>query len=224
MKNLTEGNIYKTFLLFAVPLILSGILTQAHNTIDSMIAGKYLGESGLAAIGGTSSYVTLVSALLWGYGMGAAIHTAMLFAAKDYGKLKVYLYNNIFAFLCINIVITVFSFVFKEAIFEFLKLDPEIIADASVYYYIICAGLIITSLNTMGVLTMHALGISGFPLKVSVVSAVLNIAGNVFSIVILKTGVAGVAVSTLVAAAVANICYAVKIKKCFEKSLRLYTS
>ena len=85
-------------MLFAVPLILSGILTQAHNTIDGMIAGRYLGEIGLAAIGGTSSYVTLVSSLLWGYGMGASIYTAMLFASKDYRKLKVYLYNNIFVF------------------------------------------------------------------------------------------------------------------------------
>lgn len=217
MKNLTEGNIYKTFLLFAVPLILSGILSQAYNTIDGMIAGKYLGERGLAAIGGTSSYITLISSLLWGYGMGASIHTAMLFASKNFSKLKMYLYSNCFVFICINALMIVFSFVFKDVIFEFLKLDGEIIADASIYYYIICAGLIITSLNTMGVLTMHALGISAFPLKISILSTILNISGNIFSIIILKMGVAGVALSTLFSAIVANICYIVKIKKCFEQ-------
>ncbi len=217
MKNLTEGNIYKTFILFAVPLILAGILAQAHNTIDSMIAGKYLGESGLAAIGGTASFITLVSSLLWGFNLGSSIATAMLFAAKDYKNLKTYLFNNLFVHICLNLLIMIFAFVFKEAIFDFLKLAPEIRADAAVYYYIICGGLVITSTNTMGILTMHAFGISSFPLKMSIMSMVLNIAGNIFSIIILKTGVAGVAVSTVLAGAVADICIVVKIKKCFKQ-------
>ena len=61
VKKLTEGNIWKNFILFAIPLVLSGLLSQAYNLIDTMIAGHYLGEAGLAAVGATSSAITFVS-------------------------------------------------------------------------------------------------------------------------------------------------------------------
>ena len=54
MKDLTKGNIYKTFLLFAIPMVLSSLLSQAYSTIDTIMAGKLLGDNALAAIGALS--------------------------------------------------------------------------------------------------------------------------------------------------------------------------
>ena len=57
MKDLTKGNIYKTFLFFAIPLVLAGFLSQAYSIIDTMIAGKILDYTGLASIGSTSAVI-----------------------------------------------------------------------------------------------------------------------------------------------------------------------
>ena len=67
MKDLTQGNIYKVFIFFAIPLVLSGLLSQAYGVINTMIAGKFLGEDGIAAIGSTNSFTELISSVFWGF-------------------------------------------------------------------------------------------------------------------------------------------------------------
>ena len=88
MKDLTKGNIYKTFFLFGLPLVLSGVLTQADSIINSAIAGQFLGEIGLAAIGATSPLDTFIDSIFWGVGAGFAVYLARLFTAKENGKFK----------------------------------------------------------------------------------------------------------------------------------------
>ena len=73
MKDLTQGNIFKTFFLFGLPLVLSGLLSQTYNVVDTAIAGRFLGEQGLAAIGATSPLITFLSSVFWGFGAGACI-------------------------------------------------------------------------------------------------------------------------------------------------------
>ena len=57
MTDLTTGNIYKKFLLFGLPMVFTGLLSQAYNIVDTMIAGRYLGDMGLAAVGATSQVI-----------------------------------------------------------------------------------------------------------------------------------------------------------------------
>ena len=88
MKDLTQGNIFKTFFLFGFPLVLSGLLSQTYNVIDTAIAGKFLGESGLASIGATSPLITFFSSLFWGFGVGVPVYAAKLYGRGDYDKIK----------------------------------------------------------------------------------------------------------------------------------------
>ena len=95
MKDLTRGNIYKTFILFAIPLVLSGVLSQCYNLIDTVIAGKFLGDNGLAAIGCTAAFISFSSSIFWGYAAGASIHIAALFGARKYRDIKAAVYHNL---------------------------------------------------------------------------------------------------------------------------------
>ena len=63
MKDLSEGNIYKNFILFAIPLVGAGLFSQFYSVFDTVIAGKFLGENGLAAIGATAPFITFVSSM-----------------------------------------------------------------------------------------------------------------------------------------------------------------
>ena len=136
MKNLTEGNIYKTFLLFAVPLILAGFLSQAYSIIDTIVAGRILNYNGLAAIGATSAFIQFFSSIFWGYGVGFSIFIARLFGAKEYKKLKTAIYINYSITAAVIIFLSVVIVFIKAPVLNLLAVDNLIKRDAGEYFCI----------------------------------------------------------------------------------------
>lgn len=217
MKDLTSGNIYKTFILFAIPLVLSGILSQCYNLIDTIIAGKFLGDGGLAAIGATSAFITFCSSIFWGYSNGASIHFASLFGAGRYRDIKQAVYHSLMFSSVEAIVFGTAVVLCSDWILAFLKVDAIVLADAKRYLSIYMLGFFIILLNNAFVQILHAFGVSSFSFYMSLTSAVLNITGNILSITILGMGVEGVAISTVIAALVVDICYFLKVRACFKE-------
>lgn len=217
MKDLTKGNIYKTFLLFAVPLILAGFLSQAYSIVDTVIAGRILGANGLAAIGSTSAFVQLISSVFWGYSAGFSIYIAMLFGAKEYKRLKTAVYMNCLCIIAAAILISGAVIIFQNKIFDLLAIDPAVRASAAIYFTVYLAGSVFIFLNSTGVFIMNALGSSSYPLIMSVISTILNVTGNLFAVLVLKMGIAGLAAASVFSAVVVDICYIVKLKKSFAE-------
>ena len=217
MKDLTKGNIYKTFLLFAVPQILAGFLSQAYSIIDTVIAGRILSYDGLAAIGSTSAFIQFFSSIFWGYGVGFSIFTARLFGAKDYKKLKTVIYVNYILMMAVILALSILIILFINPIFDILSLDPKIRDDAAVYFIIYMLGSVFLLMNNNGVYLMNSLGSSSYPLFMSVLSTVLHIAGNLFTVKVLGMGVGGIAASTVLSALVVDIFYFIEVKSCFKK-------
>ncbi|MBQ4631082.1 MAG: hypothetical protein IJB70_08885 [Clostridia bacterium] len=217
MKDLTKGNIYKTFILFAIPLVLSGVLSQAYAIIDSIIAGKWLGPVGIAATGATSSLIQFISSVFWGYSAGFSVYIAVLFGSKNYERLKTTLYSNFIVVSVSCIFISAIMILFRNQIFSFLEIDNSIKKDAEIYFVCYICGLLPILLNNFFAVSLHALGISGFPFRMALISSVLNITGNILSVTQLNMGILGIALSSVVAALVVDICYVFKIKQCFSK-------
>lgn len=215
MKDLTKGNIYKTFILFAIPLVLAGILSQGYSLIDTVIAGKFLGADGLAAIGATSAFISFSSSIFWGYAAGSSIHTASLFGAKKYKEIKSAVYHNLISLVLAAIAFGIIVVLCDDFILEMLCVDKAVYSDAKLYLDIYIMGFFLMLLSNNCVHIMNAFGLSSYPFFMSLLSAVLNIGGNIFSIAVLRAGVAGIALSTLFSALVVDICYVFKIKKCF---------
>ncbi len=216
MKDLTKGNIYKTFLFFAIPLILSGFLSQAYSIIDTMIAGRVLSSDGLAAIGATSAFIQFFSAIFWGYGTGFSIYIARLFGAKDYERLKTAVYVNYSLVFAVILILGIIMAVFRNPVLSFLDVDPAVKDKAAVYFSIYMLGSAFILMTYNGVYIMNAFGSSSYPLFMSVLSTVLHIAGNLFAVKVLNLGIGGIAVSTVLSAVIVDICYFVKLKKCFK--------
>ncbi len=217
MKDLTSGNIYKTFFLFAIPLVLSALLSQTYNLLDTVIAGKFLGDSGIAAIGATSAFMDFFSGPFWGCSAGFSILVARLFGAKDFQRMKNTIRSNLTVMIAVMGFFCALCLIFADRILAFLKVDPSIYAQAKSYYLLYVAGLPLIILTNSNVHITNALGMSGFPLKMSVVSAVLNLSGNLLSVLIFKAGVAGIAFSSVFAALVVDICYFFKIRRCYKE-------
>lgn len=217
MKDLTKGNIYKTFFLFAIPLVLSGILNQTYSLIDTIIAGKYLGSDGLAATGCTSGFESLVAGLFGGYTLGISTYIASLFGAKKYKEIKTIYYHNQVFIAVLSIFLGVVALIFDDYILKILQVDPVIYDDAKIYMNIILLGAFVSRMNVNSVYTLNAFGIASYTFYVSLASAVLNVVGNIVSITMLEWGVAGVAISTVFSSFVVYFLYAFKIRQCFNK-------
>lgn len=216
MKDLTRGNIYKTLLLFAVPIVLSGFLSQAYATINTILAGKLLGDTALAATGALSPFQTFVDSMIWGYGMGLGVYVSHLFGAQDYRKMKAVLVNNLQFLMTAVALLSAVFILFRYRIYGFLDIDPEIIGECDRYFILITAGKAIIYFGTCSVSLLNGMGESGFPLLVSSVSAICNILIGAFSIVVLKLGVAGLALGSVLAGIISGGLYLWKLGKSFK--------
>lgn len=218
LKDLTNGNsLRRTFFIFAVPLVLASLLSQGYSTVDTIIAGKFLGSDGLAATGATAALISVISSIFWGFGNGLGIYIAKLFGAKDYKRLKACIYINFALVAVAALTLSITLIVFHDIIFDWLKVDDAIRDDVFIYFSIYMSGFVFISFNQNCIYIMHALGVSSYPFYMSAISAVLNIAGNIVTIVILGLGVAGVALSTIFSVLVVTVCYMLKLRKCFKE-------
>ena len=217
MKKLTDGNIYKNFLYFGIPIALSGLLSQCYGIINSAIAGRFLGAEGLAATGATSSLISFLSSIFWGYGTGFSIYAARLFGAGKNKDVKNVVYSNLRIIFLVSLAIAICVIIFCNHILDWLNVDPEIKADSAAYLCIYMCGFCIITVNTSSVFVMQALGASSFPFWMSLISGILTVSGNVVSVVVLELGVKGIAMSTVLAVLIVRICYIFKMKKCFRQ-------
>lgn len=217
MKDLTKGNIYKTFFLFGLPLVLSGVLSQSYHIVDTVIAGKYLGEKGLAVMGAVSPMITFVSSVFWGMGAGFGIYIARLFGQKEYRKIKQSVFSAyVYLFVACLLVGAVLTLGYQP-IFRFLKIDPVLKTEAFRYYAVYVMGLCFVMASNWGLYILTGLGVGSFPFYMSILSAVVNVAGNLLCVAVLKTGVIGLAIATVFASALVAICYAIKYCKVFAE-------
>lgn len=216
MKDLTQGNLSKTFINFAIPAILAGLLSQAYSLIDSIIIGQYLHTEGLAAIGATAGFISMIESLFWGFGTGCGIYVAMLFGAKRYLELR----NTIISTVIVSGVAAValggLSILLCGPILDLLQVDPLIRADTAMYFSIIMSGMFFLQMTFFGVYVMNALGIAAFPLYMSILTSLINIGGNLLS-VHLGWGIAGIAASTILAAALVSVLYIFKFMQIFRE-------
>ena len=216
-KNLTEGNIYRNLLLYAIPMILSSFFSLAYSTIDAVIAGKFISENALGAISATGSLDTTLLSLVGGISAGFAIYVSQIFGKGDFASLRRDIFSIATVLSCIAVLVSTAIIIFRAPIMQYLKVDPILQKDAETYLVIYSAGYVIIFLNSLLSSALHALGITAFALYLSPLSAVLNIAGNLLSVVVLRWGVAGIALSTLLSALVCTVVYLLILKKAFHE-------
>ena len=219
MKKLTEGNIWKNFILFAIPLILSGLLSTAYTMIDTMIAGHYLGEAGLASTGATSSMITFISSLFWGYMVGFGMYIARLFGEGAYERIRRGTWVHFGVCIAICLLVTLFSVLFCDPLLHFLNVDADIWDDAKTYFLIYISAFFLFIFNNNAVFLLASLGDSAFPFYMSLISSVLNVGGNILSVTVLDMGVAGIAWSSVLSAAVISVFFILRFRSIFRKLL-----
>ena len=216
MKDLTKGKPSVLILTFALPIFLANLLQLTYSLVDTRIVGTYLGESALAAVGATTTLSNLIVQFLLGMCNGFAILSAQYFGAKDMKRLRRSLGNSLVLGVLVAVVMTAVGLLFLQPILQFLNVPADLSETAAQYVSVIIAGLIVTLLYDVLSATLRAIGDTVTPLIVLAISVAMNIGGDLFFIVVLKAGVRGAAIATVLSQCVAVVVCAIYLWKKYE--------
>lgn len=214
MKDLTKGKPSTLILAFALPIFLANLLQLTYSLVDTRIVGSFLGEDALAAVGATTTLSNLIIGFLMGLSNGFAIITAQKFGAKDMKGVKKSFAASLMLGCGIAVLLTAAGLLFLRPILNFLNVPEELVSVATSYIWIIIAGLLATFLYDACASALRALGDTLTPLIILAVSVGLNIVGDLFFVIVLKAGVRGAAIATVLAQILAfGICWIYMIRK-----------
>ena len=196
--DLIHGPIFKSLIIFALPLFISNIFQQLYNTVDTMIVGNFLGDASLAAIGSCTSIYDLLVGFALGIGNGLAIVTARSFGSKDEKLLKKSVASSLVIGIVVSIGLTLIGLIFLQPLLHLLNTPANIIDEAYSYIFFIVLFIIVMFAYNLCAGLMRAIGNSVMPLVFLVVSSVLNSILDLVFITQLNMGVQGAAVATVI--------------------------
>lgn len=227
--NLSEGPITKNMLKFAFPMICGNMLQQLYNVVDTLIVGKYLGTSALAAVGSSYTLMTFLTSILLGMCMGSGAMFSIRYGEKNKGQLQEDLYVSFFLIAALAVVINVVVLLFIDPIMTVLSVPADTYALMREYLLVIFFGIAATFFYNYFAAVLRALGNSLIPLVFLGISALINIVLDLYFIISLDWGVAGAAFATIIAQWFSGIGIAVYcIFKCpfmrIEKQHRHFTN
>lgn len=212
-KDLTTGRITPLLVGFTVPLVLGNIFQLTYNAVDSIIVGRYVGKEALAAVGICNPLMTLMILFLNGLCMGAGILIGTQYGAKDYGTMKRQISTTMLAGVLFSAVLSLACIVLAVPILNLMQVDASILGLTADYMRIVFAGLVFTYLYNFFSSTLRALGDAKSPLYFLVISAVINVFGDLFFVVVLHMGSVGCAIATVLSEALSALFCVLYIQK-----------
>lgn len=197
-KNLTEGSVTGSMLLFAVPMILGNLLQQCYNLADAWIVGRYIDGEALAAVGSSFTLMTFLTSILIGLCMGSGAFFSICFGKRDEKSMKEGFVASFLLIGIVTVILNVAVFLLRDEIKTLLSVPDEVWDEMRSYLSVIFLGIAATFLYNYFASLLRAVGNSAVPLVFLAISAVLNIALDFYCILVLEKGVVGAAVATVV--------------------------
>ena len=195
-KDLTVGNPQTVLWKFCMPLFGSIIFQQLYNIADSLVAGKFIGENALAAVGNSYEITLIFIAFAFGCNMGCSVVVSKLFGARNYKEMKTAVYTAcIFSgFVCVLLMLI--GITGSGMLLRLIRTPEEVFADSKLYLDIYAWGLPFVFFYNIATGIFSALGDSKTPFYFLAVSSLSNIAVDIWFVKVFHMGVAGVAWAT----------------------------
>lgn len=203
--DLTKGNISKALLLFALPMIAGNLLQQFYNIADTLIVGRVLGKTALAAVGSSYTLMTFLTSIFLGLSLGSGALFSIYHGKKDEESLRLSIVHSFLLIIGVAVILNILVYLFLTPILYFLRVPENVWSGMREYLLIIFAGLIAISLYNFFSCLLRALGNSTVPLVFLAFSALLNIALDLLFVAVFSFGIAGAALATIIAQYVSGI-------------------
>lgn len=194
---MTEGDIRKKMLLFAIPVMLGNLFQQLYNTADSLIVGNFLGPQSLAAVASTGSLIYLIIGLFNGMSMGAGTVIARYIGARDDDFTERAVHTAIAVGLLFSVVISAGGYFLAEPLLRLMGSPEDVLPQSARYLSIYFGGSFSVIMYNMFVGILQASGDSRHPLIYLVISSVINILLDLLFIAVFGMGVEGAAFATI---------------------------
>ena len=202
-KDMTVGSPGKLILAFTLPMFIGSVFQQAYNMADSAIVGRFVGPNALAAVGTSFPIIFLLASKLMGLTMGSGVVISQFFGAKQMDKVRRGVATSLMFQFYSGIALSVVGLLFSRPLLVLLRTPPEIIEASATYMRIFFGGLVFMFGYYGFSAILRALGDSKTPLYFMILANVVNIGLDLYFVVSLGWGVAGVAWATLIAQALA---------------------
>ena len=197
-RQITEGVIWKQLLIFFFPILLGTFFQQMYNTVDTIIVGRVVGTTALAAVGATGPLVNMVNGFFIGISSGATVILSQNYGAGNRQGVQDALHTGVTLSLGLGAIITVLGVGLGPWVMSLMNMPKNCMGDASVYLRIYFAGAIGSMVYNMGAGILRAMGDSRRPMLFLMATCVLNVVLDVLFVAVLKMGVAGAALATTV--------------------------
>ena len=196
--DLTVGKPERVLRRFCLPLFGSIIFQQLYNIADSLVAGKFIGENALAAVGNSYEITLIFIAFAFGCNMGCSVTVSQLFGAGKYGRLKTAVSTTCIFSAAVCAVLMILGIFFGGAALRMIHTPDEIFSDSKLYLDIYVLGLPFVFFYNIATGIFSALGDSKTPFCFLAASSTSNIAVDILFVKVFDMGVAGVAWATFI--------------------------
>ncbi len=203
--DMTQGSVVKKMLLFAFPLMLSGVLQLLFNAADVVVVGRFAGENSLAAVGSTTALINLLTNLFIGLSIGANVLVARYFGAAQERHVKETVHTAMTLSVICGILLTIIGVVGAPVILVWMQTPAEVLDLAVVYLRIYFAGMTATMIYNFGSAILRAVGDTQRPLWFLMIAGVINVAFNLVFVIVFDWGVFGVGLATVISQVISAV-------------------
>lgn len=218
---MTQGDIKRRMLFFAIPVLIGNLFQQLYNTVDSLIVGNYLGAQALAAVASTGSLIYMIIGFFNGLAMGAGTVIARDLGARDDDAASAAVHTAIALGLLCGVAVSVAGYFYAEPILRLMGSPDDVLSTSARYLRLYFAGSFSVIMYNVFVGILQASGDSRHPLYYLVASSILNVGLDVLCIAGLGMGVEGAAIATVISQTCSMILAAVRLSRS-EGAIRMY--
>ena len=194
---MTVGPIFGQLVLFSLPLMLGNVFQMLYNTVDSIIVGNFVSKQALAAIGSTTMITNMMVFFFNGFSIGAGVTIGQYFGARDMDNLHRAIETTMAATFLLSVVFSGVGVALVRPLLLMMSTPEDVFADAAVYLRIYIGGISGLLIYNMGSGILRAVGDSTRPLYFLILTSILNILLDLFFVLVLKAGIAGAAIATI---------------------------
>lgn len=195
--SLTTGNITKSLLRFAFPMMVGNLLQQLYNIVDTLIVGRFLGKEALAAVGSSYSLMTFLTSILLGLCMGSGVCFSICFGKREYDRMKSGIFMSFVMIGGAALLLSAAVFAGMDLILKALQVPGDVYGLMRDYLWVIFWGIAATFLYNFFASLLRAVGNSVVPLLFLGIAALSNIGLDLLFIICFHRGVRGAAEATV---------------------------
>lgn len=211
--DMSSGPILKKMLVFAIPLILSGLLQLLFNAADVIVVGRFAGDNALAAVGATTSLIHLFVNLFLGLSIGTNVLVARYFAAKHEKHLSETVHTSMAIALFSGVFLAIIGAIFAPFILRLMATPDSVLTLATIYLRVYFLGMPAMMVYNFGAAILRSVGDTKRPLRYLTIAGVVNVTLNLVFVIVFHWSVFGVALATTLS----QILSAVWVFRCLMK-------